>query len=164
MDAMKALADTNIKISEAKVSLMKLKELESSYLSDREHKALLIIEKVITDSEFILKEAKGNYEKVEELYKTVSEFSSFLASSHEGFSKMLEDFEKKNQLWTASLNSREEQVNQFKEQLRVDQIRIKNDRESIQRKEEILRQDRRRIEDERATLERTIIRIKQGKI
>jgi len=164
MDAVKALADTNVKISEARDSLAKIKALESSYLSDREKKALEVIEKVIKDSENLLKEAKGNYEQVISLYKTVSEFSSFLADSYKQFKEMLVEFEKKNTLWTASLNAREEELSQIKETVRLDKIRIQNDRESLNRKEEDLRSDRRKIEDDRATIERTIIRIKEGKI
>lgn len=164
MDAMKALADTNIKISEARDSLAKIKALESSYLSDREKKAIEVVEKVIQDSENLLKEAKGNYVEVMSLYNTVSEFSSFLADSYKQFNEMLVEFEKKNMLWTSSLKAKEDELSQITETVRLDKIRIKNDRESLNRKEEDLRSDRRKISDDRAMIERTIIRLKEGKI
>jgi len=164
MDAVKALADTNIKISEARDTLAKIKALESSYLSDREKKAIEMIEKIIKDSENLLKEAKNNYEEIISLYNTVSGFSSFLTDSYGKFKEMLVEFEKKNILWTASLNAREEELSQISATIRLDKVRIKNDRESLNRKEEDLKLERRKINDDRAVIDRAITRLKEGKI
>ena len=164
MDSMKALADTNIKISEAKESLMKIKSLETSYLSEREKKAFELIEKIVKDSGGILKEAKGNYEQVIALYNTVSEFSAFLKEAYNNFKQLLESFDKQNTLWTTDLKAKEEHLNQLAQEIKTDKVRIKNDQDSLNRAQIALTNDRRKIDLDRQTLDRNIIRLKEGKI
>ncbi len=164
MESVRALAETNIKISEARNTLSSLKSIENSYLADREAKALKIIAKVIDDSSSILKEAYANHEEIKSLSKTVSEFSSFLAEAHDKFRLLVTEFDQKNAVWNEVMRQKEEETTRIKQEIASDRVRIKNDQDSIRRREEILRQEKRKIDDERGTIERAIKRLREGKI
>lgn len=164
MDAMKALADTNIKVSEAKEALMKLKSLETTYLSGREKETKELVDKVVKDSEALLREAKGNYEEVKQLYNTVSEFVTFLTETYEKLEGFLEKVSEHDRVYRTDLKAKGESINQLLQEIRNDKIRIKNDQESLNRKSILLRDAQRKLDLDRATLDRAINRLKEGKI
>lgn len=164
MDSMKALADTNVKVSEARAIFEDIKKTESVFLVERERKALIIIDKVIVDSKTILDEAKGNYDQVMDLYRTISEFSEFLSKEYTSFKSLLDDFDRRNIEWTAQTNLRQTEIDAIMVQINSDKVRIKNDREGIDRDRDKLAIDRKKLNDDRGVVDRAIIRLKQNRI
>lgn len=161
---MKALADTNVKVSEARVALSNIKEEESKYLVEREKKALLVVDKVLADSATILAEARGNYEQVMSLHKTVSEFSDFLKQEYESFKSLIAQFDERSNAWDLAASKREASMAELKVQIDSDKIRIKNDAEGVERDRQMLAIDRKKLNDDRGVVERAIIRLKEGRI
>lgn len=161
MNALTALANTNIEVSKAKELLFKMKENENEYLVLREKKAIAHIQKIIDDSQNILSKARDNYYETTQFYNTVSSFSSSLNESYLIFQEMLRDFEEKNTLWENSMKEREEKVKEFIKNIDEDRIRISNDKKGIESQKKLLDEEKIRINDMRGTVEREIIRLKQ---
>lgn len=164
MDSLKALALTNIKIGEAKGTLLKLQEQETSYLEEREKKALSRIQKVYDDSKELLVEAQANYSKIKELLGTVTSFSDFLTKAYDSFMEMLKDFREKNDLWDHQVSTIEEGFSKIRQEIDSDKVRIKNDQEALDRAKRNLAVEQRKIVSDRGELERAIIRLKEGRI
>ncbi len=164
MDSVRALADTNIKIGEAKNTLIKLQEQETSYLAEREEKVLSRIQKILDDSKDLLAEAQSNYSKIRELNGTVSSFTEFLKGAYQAFLELLKNFRERNDLWDNKVSEIEKGFEDIKRQIDSDKVRIKNDQDSMERAKASMALERRKIDDDRATLERAIKRLKEGKI
>lgn len=164
MDAFRELAETNMKIGEAKNSLAKVKEAEEAYLKERDEKATERIQKIIEDSRDLLKEVKENYGEIHNLANTASSFAGFLLEMSDTFVGLLADFQEKDKLWNEKTKRQEEEFEQVRNEIRADKVKIKNDLEAITRKKQLLAEDRRKLDDERGTLERAINRLKEGRI
>lgn len=99
MNSIKALSDVNIKISDAKNLLFKLQEEETEYLVKREEKALEKINKVLNESKDLLDKTHQNYEEIHQFCQVVSGYADFLEEAHEKFKRLLELFNKRNEVW-----------------------------------------------------------------
>lgn len=164
MDSMKALADTNMKIGEAKGTLLKLQEQETSYLKEREEKVHARIQKILDDSKELLAEAQANYSKIKELHDTVSSFSSFLSSAYDFFIGILKDFREKNDLWDNQASEIEEGFAKIRQEINNDRIRIKNDQEALIQRKKVLDVEKVKIDSDRGELDRAITRLKENRI
>lgn len=164
MDSMRALADTNIKVSEARVALSNIKEAESKYLAEREQKALLVVDKAIKDSAELLAEAKGNYQQIIDLYRTMSEFSAFLGKEYESFKSLMTEFDERSRAWEAAASKREAAISELRVQIEADKVRIKNDSAAVAADRERLAVDRIKLNDDRGVVERAINRLKENRI
>lgn len=164
MDSMKALADVNIKISEAQNLLFKLQETETEYLVEREGKAVERIQKVLEDSKEILSEIDKNYEKVQQFASTITSFSETLNKSFDSFVKLLSDFRERSDLWDKEVKATEEKIDLEKRDIHTQRIQIENDTKANQQKEKMLKDEWVKIESDRGLISRTVERLKQGKI
>ncbi len=164
MDAMRALADTNMQIGIAKNTLIKLQEQETSYLEERERKVLARIQKILDDSKDLLAEAQSNYSQIRELHGTVSSFTEFLKGAYEAFLGLLKDFRERNDAWDNKVSEIETGFENIKRQINTDKVRIKNDTEALERAKAKMLIERRKIDDDRAELDRAIKRLKENRI
>ncbi len=164
MDSLKALADTNMKIGVARQTLQKLEETETSYLEERENKAVLRIQKMFDDSKELITGIRENYAQAKELLTSASSFSDFLVKSYEALTALIERFNEKSVVWEAKVKVQEEEFSQIRQQIKNDQVRIKNDSESLERAKAKMVLERRKLDDERGTLDRAITRLKEGRI
>jgi uncharacterized protein involved in exopolysaccharide biosynthesis len=164
MDSIKALADTNVKIGEARGVLENLKKDEVVYLEEREKKAIEVVDKVLADSKEILEEATKNYQGVKDLLNSASSFADFLKEAYISFSSLVAKFSEKSAIWEEEVTRQQKEIADIKQQISNDQVRIKNDQEALQRKEASLVDEKRKIDDQRATLERAINRLREGRI
>lgn len=146
MNSVKALADTNLKISEAKNLLFKLQEDETEYLINREKKALDKISKVFVESKDLLDKTHQNYEEIHQFCKTVSEYADFLAENHSKFQDMLATFHKRNELW-------EENVKKINQELADQRHAIKQDTEAITEREKRISEAKENIKKEKELIE-----------
>lgn len=152
MDSMKELADTNIKISEAKNLLFKLQEDETQYLVVREKKALEKIQKALDDSKELLDKTHKNYEKIHEFCQSVSSYADFLSETHKKFQEMLEVFKSRNQIWDGNAKQHYEELARQRKIVEQDTQAIEQREKQIKEAQEGLEKDRKRIESLQATL------------
>lgn len=146
MKSMEALAQTNIKISEAKNLLTKLQEEETEYLIEREKKALSKIEKAYEESRDLIKQTDDNYEKIKELHNTVAQVCNFITESYEKLGGLRETFNKRSDLWEREYQRQCTELGIIKKDIETQQKRIKKDEEGIEEK-------RKGIEEQKALIE-----------
>lgn len=164
MESLRALAETNVKIGEAKNTLLKIKEEEATYLEEREKKATLRIEKIVQESKEIIDTAYKNYKEIQGLLNTVTLFNDFLSEAYDSFSILVKTFDEKNVLLENKISLQEKEIEKQKQNIENDKIRILNDKASIENKNILLEKDRKKITDDRGTLERAINRLKENRI
>ena len=164
MDALKALSDTNLKVSEAKVLLLSLQKEETTYLQAREERVMEKIEALLADSADILKKAEQNYVEVHDITRSATEFSDLLASAYADFKHVRELFEQKEHSWNNSVKSREDTIKELRQVLSVDRQLLVNDQESLERARKALEIDRQKLKDGEEELKRSIKRLKEGRI
>ncbi len=146
MQIMSELANTNLKISEAKNVIFKLQEEETEYLIEREKKALGKIQNVLQESRNLIEETHQNYAQVEEFCQTLVGFSDFLNESHDKMSLMLETFKKKNELWDENVKI------QYEEIARQRKI-VEQDTKAIESREQRIEEARLNLVKEREQIE-----------
>lgn len=164
MESLKALSDVNIKISEARNLLFKLQEEETEYLVGREKKAMERIQKVIEDSQSMVREANENYSQIQQLLNGVSDFAGKLQKMQEDFQGLLADFEERNVEWERTVGKQQDGIVDIRNQLKIEQVQIKNDKETIELTQKRLIESQRKLDSDRGTLERTIERLKNNNL
>lgn len=164
MEAMQTLADTNVKIGEAKGSLEAIKAIEIAYLEAREKKAVSVVQKVLEDSKALLSEAATNYLKVKELSATASSFARFLIEAHDSFKQLVVKFEEKGILWEEQVKRQEDEFVKLRNDIKRDRILLDNDQAALDTRRKQMDVEKRKLDDDRQTLDRAIKRLKEGKI
>lgn len=164
MDAFKALADTNMKISEAKGILFKLQETETEYLEAREKKVLERIQKVVEESQELVNEAKENYQEMVELGRLTSDFSKSLVALHDLYRKAFTGFEERNILWEKQIGEEQDALIELRKGMKVEKMQIDNDKKSLEKAKTAHAEEDKRIRDKWGEIERTITRLKEGRI
>lgn len=160
MDALKALAETTMEISRTKERLAGMESAETSYLVDREKRAMERIQKVHDDSATLLQETQANYAGIFELLALVSDFSNSLVKSHETFTALIADFNARNEQWDANCSAWEARTETAKSQIRLAQAQIESGRSENQERKRQLNAEEKRIIDERNLLQRNLARLK----
>ena len=163
-DALKTLADTNMKISEAKNALFKLQETETAYLTAREEKAMGRINKMFEDSKDILTQTQKNYNETQQFHNTVSSFAESLVEAHKKFQALLADFDSRNDVWEKEVSHHEKQVTEIKHRIEEDKAKNANEKKNLELAKKSLEIEKKRLEDERGTLTRVIERLKNNRI
>jgi len=145
MDSIKALADMSVKISDAKATLANLENTETEYLTKREKKAQVQIEKILKDSENLLNKTHKNYEEINTFCNVVSSYVDVLDKVYEKFQKMLTDFNKRNEMWdkkietqTLKFSALEKQLKQDSETIKIREARIDETNENIKKEKELI--------------------------
>lgn len=164
MDAIKELADTSIKISEAKNIIFKLQEDETEYLVLREKKALEKIEKVVRESKELLEQSKSNYEEIHGLCRQVSELILFLTTTQSSLADLLREFNERSDLWDIEVKDQLAEIEEVKRKNQIDKTLIENDQKTIKVELKKLENEQIKINDQRETIKRIIERLKNNKI
>lgn len=164
MEALQLLADTNVKIGQAKGILESLKQTEATYLEEREKKATKHIEKAFKESSQLLENIQQNYAEVHHLLTTASSFVVYLSETQERLQAVMSAFDQKATLWEEQAKKHEEGVADAKRKVAIDQKRIEIDKKTIAKAWNSIRDAEKKIESDRGLLERNIKRLKEGKI
>lgn len=146
MDSIKALADTNLKISEAKNLLFKIQEEESNYLIERENKAIIKIQETLDSSRDLIKETKENYQEVHDLAHSASQFAGELIAFYEKLQDIKENFDKKSEIWEESVKKQNEEMSEIRKSIDIDKLIIENDKKSIEDAKIHIKSEYKRIE------------------
>lgn len=164
MEALKALAETNTKIGEARGILSQLKAEETQYLSEREARAIEMIQEVLEDSEQTLKTAFANYEEIKKFASDAADFALVLTDAHADFQALQQTFNSYTASWQETIKSVENNLAELKNKIKIDQIQVKEDQAAVQRAWKQIGEEKRKIRSDRETLERAITRLKEGRI
>ena len=162
MEALKSLAQTNVKVGEAKGILLKLKAEESDYLNEREKKTLEKVNEIMLESESILKQAFSNYEEIKKFGSDVAEVAAFLAEAYKDFQDLQESFNQYNEEWQKSINATEARIKEMQDTLKADQDQLAADQKWVRGEEKKIAEDKRKIRSDRETLVRGIARLKEN--
>lgn len=152
MNSMKVLAETAMKISEAKGLLFKLQETETEYLDSREKKAMAKIQKLLVDSQDLLDKTKNNHEEIREYAKTVSSFADFLTETYDKFQGMLQNFNERNELWDQNIKRQTEIIADQRRQVESDEKHVREDEIKLKNYKKELEKEKAQIESRQAAL------------
>lgn len=152
MESAKALAQANVKISEAKNILFKLQEEETEYLEQREVKALGKIQKALDDSKDLVKQIKENNKEVHEFCSIISEYAMSLSEAHDKFQNMIELFHTKNELWDKNIKKQQSDLAGIRKIVEKDKEDIENQKQDIKKREKRLSEQLELIESRQKTL------------
>jgi hypothetical protein len=163
MDALKALSETNIQISNAKNALFKLQEDETTYLTEREQKALRRIQAALENSSDLIQQTKDNYAEVHDLLKSATELATFIIEAQGNFKQLLADFEERNTIWEADIAKQEERLAELKKQSIADAALIANEKKNIAKEHVKIAHEKQKIDDAWGEIKREINRLKDRK-
>jgi thioester reductase-like protein len=151
-DTLKLLADTNIKISDAKDTLNKLQDSESEYIISREEKVTEAINKLLEESSELLSQVHTNYQKVNDFCTVVSSYYDFLKEIHTKFEKMLDTSKKRDELWEENIRNQNQSIANQRKIIEEDRKRLDSDEENIKNKKKQLEKDIIYLESRQETL------------
>jgi chromosome segregation ATPase len=151
-DTLKELSDLNIKISDAKNTLLELEQKETKYLEDREKKTLVKINKILVESSDLLTQTHQNYEKIHQFCSVVSNYADFLEEAHQKFSKMLETFGKRNEQWEDNYRELTAELSRQRKIVEQDEKTLKEREKRIDEATESLKKERTHLESQQETL------------
>lgn len=161
MDTLKALADTNVKISEAKALLENLKSQETTYLEEREKQTMEVIEKCFAQSEDLVQKIKHNYEDIQHLFNTATSHTHFLSENYKKFNDLLDEFNKKSQIWEKRVAEEEEKIADMRKQIEIDSVKISEERKVMDSIGKQLAKEKTLIESRQAQLKAALSLIKK---
>ncbi len=164
MEALAKLAETNMKVSEAKNALFLLQENETKYLTSREKKALERIQKVFDDSSELIKQTTENYKGIDEILRTAREASSFLIEAQEKFAVILTDFEARDATWREIAAKREEEIANLLKRAKLDATIIANEKKNIEKENASIEIQKQKIADQWGEIDRELKRLKEKKV
>lgn len=164
MDALKALAATTLKVSDAKTTLIKLEETETEYLVGREKKAMECIQKVHDTSADLLQKTQENYDGVTQILSTISGFTDFITKAYGKFQDILKAFDERNVLWEENCKKWEEENQKKVNELKLRQSVVEGMEFANEKTKKKLSEDQQKLDDRYGTLERAIKRLKEGRI
>jgi Asp-tRNA(Asn)/Glu-tRNA(Gln) amidotransferase C subunit len=152
MESLKALADINLKVSEARNLLTQLEEEETEYLVKRETKVMDRIKKTVADSQAMVKEADDNYSQIGELLQEITSFCSNIVKIQEQFNEILEVFNERNELWEKNIGEQQDNISEVRKQIKMHTVIIENDKKSLSSTKKLLESQRIHIESQQAAL------------
>lgn len=152
MDALKALSNVNLKISEAKNVLEGIKKEEAQYIESREKEVTKKIENVLEESRLLITETKSNYQEAKELYINASSLAQFLVEVYGSFTKAKEEFDRRNELWDANFKQQGTELVQLRKEVEIDQKGIESEKKGLEIIRENIKTDRQNLESQRVTL------------
>lgn len=161
MDSLKAIADANLKVSEARNVLFKLEEEETTYLVGREKKAMERIQKVIDESVLLVQEARENYREIVEIGNATSDLTRSITSLVELFKNATADFEERNLEWEKQIGLQQDEIVEVRNQLKAQRSEIDNDKKSIQKEQINIENEKIKIKDQWGEISRALTRLKE---
>jgi ABC-type transporter Mla subunit MlaD len=164
LESLKALSEANLKISEARNTLFRLKEEETEYLVERERQAMERVEATLKASESLVAEADKNYALVLQLVAQVTDFADKLEKTQQEVEGLASEVEQQ----AAALKEREEKLmadlQKQNKGIEITKKLLENRQKAIENDLKKLEKERIKIADDRGVIKRTIERLKKGKI
>lgn len=164
MQSLRALAEVNLKVSEALTTLSGLKKEETEYFETRENEALEKIREVLAESKDLLKECDENHAQIQEFSVEVTDFASKLTIMHQWLKDLVKDFNERNELWSKELEKQRSEIQEKRNQIKAEKQIIENDRKSLDMAKKVFAGEQKKLDSDRGTVERAIERLKNNRI
>lgn len=152
MTAMETLANTNVKIGEAKGILQKLQEIETTYLEEREKATVLKIDSILNESEHLLSKIHSNHEEINHFYSTTASFVGFLSEIQDKFLKTITSFNQKADQWEEYVKKTQSKIDLLNRDIKVQQQGIETDKKSIEKGLKAIENGKKVIESRQAQI------------
>lgn len=156
MDAMKDLAETNLKISEGHNSLEELKGLESAYLVEREGKAAATVQRVLDESEGVLTIAGENNDAVRLLAADARGLAGKVIDLFGAVKEVMARFDQKSAIWEKNMQDREDKLSTEKNGLLLTAESLANERKNLDKLALDLNDQEARIDSKKQEVEAMI--------
>lgn len=122
METLRELSKAEMKVNEAKATLLELQKGTADFVADREAKTIEKIKGVWKESGEIVNKISENYEKVHEFYTITASLAAFIEEANEKLTESVQNFNKHSELW---------EENTEKERKRLEEIRKKVDYDAL---------------------------------
>jgi len=163
-DTLKDIADLNVKVSEARNTLLEIEKEKESFIAKREKQTVVKITKVVKESEEMLSKATNNYEQVNTLVRVVTGYTESIREAHEDLKVLVKDYSEKNTLWEKNYENQVHSLSHLEKRINDDKKALKKEFSELAKQKELLGKQRIKLEDEKETIKRSIKRLKKGKI
>lgn len=163
MEAMKALAETNMRLSEAKSDLFSLRSEESRYLEERRSAEKKAVSDALDESRGMLAEIQEIRESARDLARESLILSDKARESVAEFNRMRSELIESERVRGEEIIRMLSEVREERNSLANESAMIDARRKEIQSMEKGISDERRRIDSERGALERAVKRIKDKK-
>lgn len=131
MTAMETLAQTNVKIGEAKGILENLKLTEMSYLEEREKTTIVKIQSILDESEVLVSKIKGNYEEISTFYANTCTYVEFLSEIQKKIAVTIESFNQNVTIWEESVKKEENRLFLLRRDIDIQEKKIEIDKKTL---------------------------------
>jgi len=135
-NSVKELAETSVKISEAKTILLNLENTKDEYISKREQETIEKIQGIFDKSTESIKNIRQNNEEIHTLYTVVSTYKQFLSEAYTDFKEMLTEFNEKSDLWDKKVENQYKEFSKIEESIKKDTEDIENTKKDIKKEKE----------------------------
>ncbi len=151
-EAINEIAKMTMQISDAKITLKEIEDKKDAFISKRENETTKKIQKLLEDSEEVLIKARNNFTETHELLNIVTSYAESLNEGHKKFTKMFEDFNNRNELWSKNIELQTLELSNQKKLLMQDEKHIKDREEKIKRDIKMIEKDKGLIESRQEAL------------
>lgn len=164
MEALRALSDVTLKISEARNTLTSLEQNKEKFLEARAFDEVARLTQVLAESQQLIDSINANYGEITELATIVRETAASLVSIHDAFFGYVQTFEKYQQERSEQLGRQRDDIHAAAQAVKVDRAKLKNEQISIEGVKRSLEDRERKLKIDREALDRAVKRLKEGKI
>lgn len=161
MDSVKAIAESNLKLSEALSDIRKIKEEKVKFIIDRENEAMIAVQSVLQDSKEMLIEATSNHTDIQLFLGEVTALHEQVKQTSDELDSVLKLFVERNLAVEADVKLIIDDVSLKRNNIDIDKKRIENDMEAIKKKNIQVSEEMRNIMSIKGALEREINRLKK---
>lgn len=164
MDALRALADINMRISSTRAELATLDLNKEEYFSKREKEIVDRIAKLVQESREALKEAGVNFDELHAFAKQIFAFSDQITEFHGKLLEINDLLGKKASQFEKYVANQEDKFEEVRKGLKIDLLQLKSSQEALNVREKEVHKKEIKANDMIEMLKRDISRVKEGRI
>ena len=132
MDGLRKLADVEAQVSHAKAIIEEMKRTESEYIQKREEKTLAAIEKLVSESDDLIKKIQTNSTEVINFYNTVTSNVAFLSEMSNKLSGLFKTYDEYIVAYEKRLDESTQKLSEQRIELRNIEKELEKEREHIE--------------------------------
>lgn len=153
---LKEIADSNLLVAKMKAELADLEKDKETFFLKRENEVLGRIHKLLNGSRTILEETETNYKKVHQFYEVLREYSDYLSKSHDTFFEIVNDFNKKGEVWKKDIDKQTEEISEQKKSLKLQEESIEKEKKFIKDRMVELKKEEKHIESKQRQIKNAL--------
>lgn len=164
MSALHALAETNLKISEARAHLNELDEKETEYLVAREKRVMERITALLEESRIAIAEVQENYNGIKQFYSDVCVYVSKVTKIGDDLLTLLEKFDEVREKTDETISANEATVAEIRRAVLVQNSSLESHKAMIENREREVSAGEVKLAQDNDMLNRGIERLKVNRI